>query len=237
MALVIALPIIGAALTHIPTIGAQLNAVALNLQLAMAGALATAIAIRLYHLVMDGVMGLPVRSRRNDQPPPQDRLRSFQFRLRRTRGGAFFVPQTSAALTRPLARAGSIEAPSRSFTSAMTRPMSFIDDAPVSATISRIFASASASLSCCGQEALDHGDLGFLGGGAVLAAVLAVDVGRFAALLDHFLQHFGDERVVVLGRAAGARLDVAVLDRRLDQAKRAGRFLVAALHRGDRSRP
>jgi len=54
----IALPIIGTALTHIPTIGAQLNAVALNLQMAMAGALATAIAIRLYHLVMDGVMGL-----------------------------------------------------------------------------------------------------------------------------------------------------------------------------------
>ena len=36
--LIIALPIVGAALTHIPTIGAQLNAVALNLQLAMAGA-------------------------------------------------------------------------------------------------------------------------------------------------------------------------------------------------------
>ena len=54
----IALPIIGAALTHIPSIGAQLNAVALNLQMAMAGALATAIAIRLYHLTMDGVTGL-----------------------------------------------------------------------------------------------------------------------------------------------------------------------------------
>jgi hypothetical protein len=58
VAIIIALPIIGAALTHIPTIGAQLNAVALNLQLAMAGAVATAIAIRLYHLTMDGVMGL-----------------------------------------------------------------------------------------------------------------------------------------------------------------------------------
>jgi hypothetical protein len=54
----IALPIVGTALTHIPTIGAKLNAVALNLQLAMAGALATAIAIRLYHLTMDGVTGL-----------------------------------------------------------------------------------------------------------------------------------------------------------------------------------
>jgi hypothetical protein len=57
-ATVIALPIIGTALTHIPAIGAQLNAVALNLQMAMAGALATSIAIRLYHLTMDGVTGL-----------------------------------------------------------------------------------------------------------------------------------------------------------------------------------
>lgn len=57
-ATVIALPIIGTALTHIPTIGAQLNAVALNLQLTMAGALATTIAIRLYHLTMAGVMGM-----------------------------------------------------------------------------------------------------------------------------------------------------------------------------------
>jgi hypothetical protein len=54
----IALPIVGAALTHIPTIGAQLNAVALNIQMALAGSLATVIAMRLYHMTMDGVMGL-----------------------------------------------------------------------------------------------------------------------------------------------------------------------------------
>jgi len=58
VALVSALQIIGTALTHIPTVGAQLNAVALNLQMAMAGAVATAMAIRMYHLVMDGVTGL-----------------------------------------------------------------------------------------------------------------------------------------------------------------------------------
>ena len=58
VALVIALPIVGGALTHIPTIGAQLNTVALNLQMAMAGAIATAIAIRMYHLAMGGVMGM-----------------------------------------------------------------------------------------------------------------------------------------------------------------------------------
>jgi hypothetical protein len=57
-ATVIALPIIGTALTNIPTIGAQLNAMALNLQLGIAGALATAIAIQLYHLAMDGITGI-----------------------------------------------------------------------------------------------------------------------------------------------------------------------------------
>jgi hypothetical protein len=56
--LVVALPLIGTALTHIPAIGAQLNAVALNLQAAMAGAVATAVAIRLAKLAMDGATGL-----------------------------------------------------------------------------------------------------------------------------------------------------------------------------------
>ena len=57
-ATVIALPLVGAALAHIPTVGAQLNAVAGNLQLGVAGALATALAMFLYDLVMDGVTGL-----------------------------------------------------------------------------------------------------------------------------------------------------------------------------------
>ena len=54
----IALPIIGTALINIPTVGAQLSAVCGNLQMAIAGALATTIAIRLYHMTMDGVTGL-----------------------------------------------------------------------------------------------------------------------------------------------------------------------------------
>ena len=54
----IALPIIGAALGHVPTIGAQLTAVAANLQVGVASALASALAIVLYKLVMDGVMGM-----------------------------------------------------------------------------------------------------------------------------------------------------------------------------------
>ena len=54
----IALPIIGAALGQIPTIGAQLAVICANLQLGIAGALASALAITLYHLVMNGVMGM-----------------------------------------------------------------------------------------------------------------------------------------------------------------------------------
>ena len=57
-ALVIALPIVGTALAHIPTIGAQLTAVCGNLQMGAAGSLATALAIMLYELVMEGVTGL-----------------------------------------------------------------------------------------------------------------------------------------------------------------------------------
>ena len=57
-ALVIALPIVGAALGQIPTIGAQLTAVAGNLQMGAAGSLATAMAIMLYELVMEGVTGI-----------------------------------------------------------------------------------------------------------------------------------------------------------------------------------
>ena len=57
---VVALPIIGTALSHIPTIGAKLAAVAGNLQLGMAGAVTTAMAIALYGLVMEGLTGLVV---------------------------------------------------------------------------------------------------------------------------------------------------------------------------------
>lgn len=58
MAAVIALPLIGTVLATIPAIGAQLNAVTGNLQLGIAGAAASAVAIMLYELVMEGVMGL-----------------------------------------------------------------------------------------------------------------------------------------------------------------------------------
>ena len=54
----IALPVIGTALATIPTVGAQLAAVCGNLQMAIAGALATTIALRLYRMTMDGVTGL-----------------------------------------------------------------------------------------------------------------------------------------------------------------------------------
>src|SRR5215218_6505894 len=57
-ATIIALPIIGAALANIPSVGAQLAAVTANLQLGIAGAFATALVIALYELVMEGVTGL-----------------------------------------------------------------------------------------------------------------------------------------------------------------------------------
>lgn len=52
------LPILGTALSQIPAVGAQLNAVAGNLQMGVAGALASALAIVLYNLVIGGVTGL-----------------------------------------------------------------------------------------------------------------------------------------------------------------------------------
>ena len=55
---VIALPMVGAALGQIPQIGAQLNAIALNVQLAAAGVAATVIAMRLYNNSRDDVTGL-----------------------------------------------------------------------------------------------------------------------------------------------------------------------------------
>lgn len=56
--LLVALPIIGTALSTLPAIGTQLAAVATNLQMALAGVMATAIAIFLYELVMEGVTAM-----------------------------------------------------------------------------------------------------------------------------------------------------------------------------------
>ena len=128
---------------------------------------------------MDGVTGLTGAGGTASRTALIVRVFDFGSAAPLRRGLFCFSLRLQRRLHQAAARAGSIEAPRRSFTSAMTRPMSFIEEAPVSATISRIFASASASLSCFGQEALDHRDLGFLDGGAVLAAVLAVDVGGF----------------------------------------------------------
>ena len=57
-ATVIALPLVGAALANIPTIGEQLSAVMTNLQLGVAGALASAMVLFLYELTLEGVTGL-----------------------------------------------------------------------------------------------------------------------------------------------------------------------------------
>ena len=62
-ATVIALPLVGAALANIPTIGEQLSAVMTNLQLGVAGALASAMVLFLYELTMEGVTGLTASSK------------------------------------------------------------------------------------------------------------------------------------------------------------------------------
>lgn len=58
MVAVVALPLMGAALSTLPAVGAQLNVVMGNLQIGVAGAAASAVAMMLYELVMEGVMGL-----------------------------------------------------------------------------------------------------------------------------------------------------------------------------------
>ena len=58
MVAVVALPLMGAALSTLPAVGAQLNVVMGNLQIGVAGASASAVAMMLYELVMEGVMGL-----------------------------------------------------------------------------------------------------------------------------------------------------------------------------------
>ena len=58
MVAVVALPLIGAALSALPAVGSQLNVVMGNLQIGVAGAAASAVAMMLYELVMEGVMGL-----------------------------------------------------------------------------------------------------------------------------------------------------------------------------------
>lgn len=54
----VALPAAGAALAAIPSVGAQLQAVMGNVALAVGGALATRIIIRLYELVVGDIKGL-----------------------------------------------------------------------------------------------------------------------------------------------------------------------------------
>ena len=112
----------------------------------------------------------------------------------------------------------------RAFTSAMTRPMSFIDEAPSSAMIA------------CDRGAgffLAH----LLRAGSARSprsrplrrrpAPRGCPCGRASTdsrrCLIIFCSTSVTSSIVVGGRGAGAQLDVAVLDRRLDQADRRGR--------------
>ena len=55
---VVALPMVGAALANIPAVGAQLAVVCGNLELGVAGAFATALAIFLYQTIMATLTGV-----------------------------------------------------------------------------------------------------------------------------------------------------------------------------------
>jgi hypothetical protein len=61
---VLVLPIIATVLVTIQAIGEQLSAVAGNLQIGLAGAVATAIARQLYTLAVDGVTGLAASNKK-----------------------------------------------------------------------------------------------------------------------------------------------------------------------------
>ena len=102
----------------------------------------------------------------------------------------------------------------------MTLPMSLTLWAPVALMTSAIAAFASASDICCGQIGPDDLDLAALLVGEFLAAGLVVDFDRFLALLDHLLQEAEELVVGQHGLALPLRLDVGVLDRRIDQAQR-----------------
>lgn len=58
---VLALPVVGTALANIPTVGAQLSAVAGNLATGAAGALAAAIALYLFNTVKGDLAGLSAK--------------------------------------------------------------------------------------------------------------------------------------------------------------------------------
>ena len=59
---VLVLPVAGAALSTIPTVGAQLEIVATNLAVVVAGAAATVLAIRIFNVVKDDLTGLVARA-------------------------------------------------------------------------------------------------------------------------------------------------------------------------------
>ena len=86
------LPVIGAALATIPAIGAQLSAVAGNLQIGIAGAVATAIALRLFSLAVEGVTGMTA-AEKTKKLGLFIRLRGFAVRF----GGAPFCGQVKRA--------------------------------------------------------------------------------------------------------------------------------------------
>jgi hypothetical protein len=65
----------------------------------------------------------------------------------------------------------------------------------------------SASSHLRGQEGFDNREFRLFDIGQFLTPALFIQRNRFAPLLDHFLQHFDDNRIVIRrGQIAGAQL-------------------------------
>ena len=79
-------------MTQIPAVGAQLSAVMGNLAMGIAGAAASALAIMMYELVMEGVMGLMGGGASSSDNRSNSQIASdLNWAPPLGRGGAFFV--------------------------------------------------------------------------------------------------------------------------------------------------
>ena len=194
MVAVVALPFMGTALATIPMIGAQLNTVMLNCRWARPAHRhgADDHALRAGHGEPDRAR--PAAKRKAEQPQPLN-CRTDEGAPPQNAAGPF-LRQASARLT--MALAAQVELAGEAFLHQRHHPAHVLDRAaPVSADdrVDRGLRPLPRSSAAAGSARSPR--LRPLRRGQLLAAALAVHVDRFAALLDHLLQHLGDEHVVV----------------------------------------
>ncbi len=80
------------------------------------------------------------------------------------------------------------------------------------------------------QKHFDNRDFGRFGIRQLRAAAFGVQINRFAALFDHFLQHFRHQHIIIAGGLARARFDIAVFNSSLDEPDCCRFWLISALH-------